>query len=166
MSGGAIGYFLRVTKNAQNGANLVNVLKFNGFILIKTIMLNMSQSLFLSTYIKMMSLCAVVVLFAITSPLGNAQKSLEQKSTACSIVDDTAETLFQLRQSGFDLGDADINQAELTVHEAQLLTDMIEDIKQMPVYQLKLLKDQALQKFIQKWNKNCQERYLEGLKQV
>lgn len=115
---------------------------------------------------KTITMWIIGVLLITTNALGNAQDFSIVEPASCSIVQDTAETLFQLRQGGFDLGEADINQTELTAHEVLLLTDMIEDIKKMPVYQLKQLKDQALQNFIQKWNKTCEARHLEGQNKI
>lgn len=75
----------------------------------------------------------------------------------CSIVDDTAETLMQIRQGGFDLGDAEINEDELSGKQIQILRGMIQDIKVMPIYAIQASKDKAFQDFKKKWTNTCSE---------
>jgi hypothetical protein len=81
-------------------------------------------------------------------------------SNDCVIVDDTAETLMQIRQGGFDLGEAEINEEELNTFQVYILRGMIEDIKKMPIYQLQPTRDKAFKDLTIKWNKICKEKGL------
>ena len=74
---------------------------------------------------------------------------------ACQLVDDTAETLIQLRQSGLSLDDIDLNPEALTEQEAQLLKAMIEDAKRVPIYKIPLSRQKAIEDFKVKWQRNC-----------
>ena len=73
----------------------------------------------------------------------------------CQLVDDTSETLIQLRQSGLSLDDIDLNPEALTDQEAHLLNAMIADAKRVPVYNIPLTRQKAIEDFKVKWQNMC-----------
>ena len=73
----------------------------------------------------------------------------------CQLIDDTSETLIQLRQSGLSLDDIDLNPEALTEQEAGLLNAMIADAKGIPVYNIPLTRQKAIEDFKVKWQKLC-----------
>lgn len=73
----------------------------------------------------------------------------------CQLVDDTSETLMQLRQSGLSLDDIDLNPEALSEQEAQLLKAMIADAKLVPVYKIPLTRQKAIEDFKEKWMQSC-----------
>lgn len=74
---------------------------------------------------------------------------------ACQLVDDTSETLMQLRQSGLSLDDVNLNPEALSEEEVRLLEAMIDDAKRVPVYQIALTRQKAINEFKQNWLEHC-----------
>ena len=79
-----------------------------------------------------------------------------EKSSACELVDDTADMLMQFHQSGLSLDDIEINKEELNPQEVQLLNNLILDAKATPVYKTDLAKLKAIDDFKNKWLELCQ----------
>ena len=73
----------------------------------------------------------------------------------CQLMDDTSETVMQLRQSGLSLDDIDLNLDALSKQEAELLKAMIDDAKHVPVYKIKLSQQKAVEDFKVKWQQQC-----------
>lgn len=79
-----------------------------------------------------------------------------EKSSACELIDDTADMLMQFHQSGLSLDDIEINKEELNPQEVQLLNNLILDAKATPVYKTDLAKLKAIDDFKNKWLELCQ----------
>lgn len=80
-------------------------------------------------------------------------------SKECQLVDDTSETVMQLRQSGLSLNDIDLNLEALSQQEVILLTAMIEDAKHVPIYRIPLSQQKAIEDFRVKWQQKCSQDY-------
>ncbi|OTG95646.1 hypothetical protein [Acinetobacter sp. ANC 3832] len=79
-----------------------------------------------------------------------------EKSSACELIDDTADMLMQFHQSGLSLDDIEINKEELNPQEVQLLNNLILDAKATPVYKTDLAKLKEIDDFKNKWLELCQ----------
>jgi len=91
-------------------------------------------------------------LFALLLIASSVQAEIPQE---CQLVDDTSETLMQLRQSGLSLNDIDLNPEALSEKEEQLLKAMIADAKNIPVYKIALTRQKAVDDFKAKWKQRC-----------
>lgn len=76
-------------------------------------------------------------------------------SNECTIITDTAESLMQIKQGGFDLGEVEMNEEALSQQQAKILSLMIEDIKTVPIYKMEVMQQKALKVFEEKWMRLC-----------
>ena len=74
----------------------------------------------------------------------------------CQLVEETSTMLMQLRQSGLSLDDVDFNPEALSAKEQVLLKGMIDDAKDVPIYQIPLTRQKAIDDFKLKWQEVCQ----------
>ncbi|WP_309457177.1 hypothetical protein [Acinetobacter sp.] len=74
----------------------------------------------------------------------------------CQLVEETSTMLMQLRQNGLSLDDVDFNPEALSAKEQALLKGMIDDAKDVPIYQIPLTRQKAIDDFKLKWQEVCQ----------
>ncbi|WP_333665414.1 hypothetical protein [Acinetobacter guillouiae] len=74
----------------------------------------------------------------------------------CQLLEQTSEMLMQLRQNGLSLDDVDFNPEALSAKEQVLLKGMIDDAKSVPIYQIPLTRQKAIDDFKIKWQEVCQ----------